>query len=517
MLLALRLSRAAVAALFLVLALGSQALAATPAENLQALDTHVAKSIQLLDTGDVAGAQTEFKAFAEGWPPIEAGVRNTDRPLYREIEARTTDVNAAFATQPPEAAKIKTALRAQQAVDHDFIQKYGGATTPAPASVQAQASAPASSTVTMAQVVAHLDAAQQHIKANDGPGAAVEVQAFIKNWPDVEGVVSTKAPSTYTATENEMGQAYGLLTSNPPKMAEASQVISQMQAGLQPFAAAPVRYNVFDAAIILLREGFEALLVVGALLAFLKRSGNGDKESWIWVGGGVGLVLSAVIAVVVNVAFAATGGSSRELLEGVTGLVAAGMLLWMMFWLHSKASVGAWSRYISQSAKRALATNSLLSLALIAFLAVLREGAETVLFYVGIAPAIEPRDLAAGLAIGAGLLLVIAVLMLVVGVRLPIRPFFLATSALIFFLAFKFTGFGVHSLQVAGVLQSHAAPIPSIDVIGLFPSWETTSLQLALVAGVAIAMRLTSGRDHEPEPAEQATSKPTTLVSTGQS
>jgi high-affinity iron transporter len=179
------------------------------------------------------------------------------------------------------------------------------------------------------------------------------------------------------------------------------------------------------------------------------------------------------------------------------------MLIWMMFWLHSKASVGAWSRYISQSASRAMATNSLVSLALIAFLAVLREGAETVLFYVGIAPAISSSDLFAGLATGAICLAVIAVLMLVVGVRIPIRPFFLATSALIFFLAFKFTGFGIHSLQVSGWLQAHTAPVPAIGFVGLFPTWESTILQLALLAAVGLALVLTSGHKDEPLPSKR--------------
>ncbi|HEX6512261.1 MAG TPA: FTR1 family protein, partial [Chloroflexota bacterium] len=252
--------------------------------------------------------------------------------------------------------------------------------------------------------------------------------------------------------------------------------------------------------IILLREGFEALLVFAALLAFLKRSGNADKQSWIWGGGAAGLALSALIAVVVNVAFAHAGGSSRELLEGVTGLLAAGMLLWMMFWLHSKANIHTWNRYISERSSRALAANSLMSLAAIAFLAVLREGAETVLFYVGIAPAIDTGQLLAGLGIGAAGLLLLAVLMLVVGVRIPIRPFFLVTSVLVFFLAFKFAGMGVHSLQVAGVLTAHTAGyLPTFDFFGVFPTWETSIVQLLILAGTAAGLRLASSHERAVE------------------
>src|SRR5207248_790137 len=126
----------------------------------------------------------------------------------------------------------------------------------------------------MAALLIHLDAAQRRIDANDASTAAAEVKAFIQGWPDVEGTVAAKSPATYSSTENKMAQAYGLLTSSPPKTTEARPLIAEMEAGLRPFAEAPVRYNMFDAAIILLREGFEALLVVGALLAFLKRTGN---------------------------------------------------------------------------------------------------------------------------------------------------------------------------------------------------------------------------------------------------
>lgn len=485
---AVRILQSGLAAALALVLFAGVAFAATPAGDVQALNAHVANALQQLDAGNMAAAQAEYTAFHDGWFDIEDGVRGQDRAMYRAIEDRMVDVQAAFSIQPPDKAKLRAALEAQQATDLEFVQRYGGS-QPAAAG---PATAAAENSTSMAQVLSHLDKAQQRIAAGDASGAAAELKAFIQTWPDVEGTVATKAPDTYTATENKMGEAYGFLTSSPPKMAEASKDIADIEAGLRPFAEAPVRYNVFDAAIILLREGFEALLVVGALLAFVRRSGNPSQQGWIWGGGAIGLAVSAVIAVVVNVAFAAAGGSSRELLEGVTGLVAAGMLVWMMFWLHSKANVGAWTHYISKSAGRALATNSLMSLSLIAFLAVLREGAETVLFYVGIAPAISPSDLFAGLAIGAVLLGVLAVLMLVVGVRIPIRPFFLATSALIFFLAFKFTGFGVHSLQVAGVLQSHTAPVPSVGVIGLFPTWETTGLQLALLTGVALALWLTS-------------------------
>jgi len=466
--------------------------AASPADQLKGLTGHLDSAMALVKAGNVSGGKAEYQAFNDGWPPIEQGVRQTNRDMYRDIEAKMTAVEAGFTAQPADPARIISALEALDGSVDAFTTQYGSAPAASPG-----AATQASPVGDMTGQLRLLSDAQQRISAKDAAGAAQDIQGFIRGWPEVEGAVAAKDAPTYTRIENEMAQAYGLLTSTPPNFSQASSVLSDMQTSLAPYAQ-QVRYGMFDAAVILLREGFEALLVFAALLAFLKRSNNGDKQGWIWAGGGAGLALSVVIAIVVNVAFARAGGSSRELLEGVTGLVAAGMLLWMMFWLHSKSNVHSWNRYISERSSRALAANSLAGLALIAFLAVLREGAETVLFYLGIAPGIETSQLLAGLAVGGALLVVVAVLMLVVGVRIPIRPFFLVTSVLVFFLAFKFAGMGVHSLQVAGFLQAHSAGyLPSVDFFGVFPTWDTTLVQLVILLGTALGLRLTSGHNHE--------------------
>jgi len=138
------------------------------------------------------------------------------------------------------------------------------------------------------------------------------------------------------------------------------------------------------------------------------------------------------------------------------------------------------------------------SLALISFLAVFREGAETSLFYIGIAPAIATRDLALGIGLGTVALVAIGVVMLVFGLRIPLRPFFLVSSLLLYYLAFKFIGTGIHALQVSGVLSATPAAVPSWEPIGLFPTWETTLPQLALLViagGVLVFSRMrTSAR-----------------------
>jgi high-affinity iron transporter len=251
----------------------------------------------------------------------------------------------------------------------------------------------------------------------------------------------------------------------------------------------------------MLREGLEALLVVAALLAFLRRSQNADKQGWIWGGVAGGVALSIVLALVLQLLFSRAGsGLGSEMIEGIVGLVAAAMLFYMSYWLHSKAQLGAWNKYIQARSTAALAGGGLLSLTAIAFLAVFREGAETAVFYLGIAPSIALGDLALGLGLGVLALALVGVAVLTLGLRLPLRPFFLASSALIYYLGFKFVGTGLHALQVAGVLRATPGPLPSSDALGVYPTWETALPQVVLLL-VAAAVVWASTRQRVRGPA----------------
>ena len=112
-------------------------------------------------------------------------------------------------------------------------------------------------------------------------------------------------------------------------------------------------------------EGLEALLVVATLLSFLKRVGQASKQKWIWLGVFAGLVLSAVLALMINIVFSQfTAASSREYIEGITGIVAVLMMLTVGVWLHGKSNIQSWNRYIGKQMDQAIATGSLISFAL---------------------------------------------------------------------------------------------------------------------------------------------------------
>lgn len=448
--------------------------------SMVALNDHIEKALDSLSEGNRAAAQAEFRAFTEGWVGIEDGVRAASKTGYLAIEDAMGDARAAFATDPFDTAKVKAALQALEAQNEAFIGGRTAASATAAPVVGAEDG--------VAALVASLDTAIAEARDGDAAAAASALAQFKRAWPAVETSVAARSPEVYAATENAMAQAAGLLESSPPATSEALSVMQSMRADLVPLASA-TQYGVFDAAIIMLREGLEALLVMAALLAFLSKSGNRDKSNWIWLGGAVGIAASVVTAVLVQQLFAGPlAGANREVIEGVVGLTAAALLVYVSYWMHRKSQIGAWQHYIRAKSSSALARNSLLGLALIAFLAVYREGAETVIFYMGVAPSISLNDLLMGVAAGVGVLVVVGVAMLRFGLRIPLRPFFLVTSILLYYMAFKFVGMGLHSLQVAGVIPATSRPyLPALGVLGVFPTIETSVVQFVLLA-LAVAV-----------------------------
>ncbi|MNN15800.1 Ferrous iron permease EfeU precursor [compost metagenome] len=279
----------------------------------------------------------------------------------------------------------------------------------------------------------------------------------------------------------------------------ATKILDNMITYLTPLAQ-KTSYTYWDAAMIPIREGLEALLVVGALLAFAKKSNVDKGGHWVWSGVIAGLLLSAVLAVIVKFAFSSGAfGTNNFLIGGWTGVFAAIMLLYMSYWLHSNSNIKKWNAYIQIKTQTALSTGRIVSLGILSFLAVFREGTETVLFIIGMVNQISVPQLLLGILLGFGILAIVAFLMLYVGMKLPVRPFFLVSSFIVFYLCIKFTGLGIHSLQLAGSLPtSNSSILPSINFLGFFPSWESAIPQiiiaicaLAFLIGSKISKRLT--------------------------
>jgi len=470
------------------------ALAASPQDDVRAANVLVQRALTAARQADMATARSAYAEYENTWPGIEDGVRAASRPSYVAIERAMKGVQSALESAQPDQAQVVEALtaldREQQAFVTGANASTSTSTTTAPATQPATTETPSVTTL-----VGQLGDAQAALARNDYASASARLKSFESTWLDVEGQVKTRSADDYRQTETDMALAESLTNQNSP---EAATVVSRMSARLQPYQQ-ELQYGIFDASIILLREGLEALLIIVALSAVLKRSSSTAGQAWLWTGAVAGLLLSIVLGLAIQTFFGAIiTPANRELVEGLIGLFAAAMLIYVSYWLHTRATLGGWQRYINQQTAQVLNGGRLFGIALLAFLAVFREGAETALFYLGMASSISNSDLLIGLAIGFGVLAVIGVAMVALGVRVPLRPFFTIASVLVFYLCFKFIGTGIHALQVAGVLPSESATfLPSIDILGVYPTWQTTLVQLALLV-VAIAYllrdRFLSGR-----------------------
>ncbi|MEZ4657491.1 MAG: FTR1 family protein [Caldilineaceae bacterium] len=427
---------------------------------------------------DATAAQAEFDESHEAWETFEDAVRDWNPTAYVELEAAFDGVKEALAATPLDLVAVQSAYDHLKDEAYEMAEKYE----------HGEAGAVQEAGATPGLFVEKLDSALLALDGANVEQARTELGEAIAIWPAIEGAIATQSADAYRAIETDLGRASALLRQETVDAAAAKALLTQLQTTVAPFTQEQT-YHAFDAAAIILREGLEALLVVVALLAFLRRSNNADKGKWIWVGVGAGVLVSLGTAFVLQAVFSRiAAGRNRELVEGITGILAAAMLFYVSYWLHSRSNITVWQRYINERTSRELARGSMFGLATLAFLAVFREGAETTIFYLGMAPSIAFNELILGLGIGSAILIVAAFLMLVVGVRLPLRLFFRVAGLLVYYLGFKFVGAGIHSLQVAGILPtSPVAFLREIPLIGIYPTWETMLPQLLLLL-IAVAV-----------------------------
>lgn len=233
---------------------------------------------------------------------------------------------------------------------------------------------------------------------------------------------------------------------------------------------------------IILREGVEAILIIGAIVGTLFVSNNTGKIKTVYAGAGLAIIASLVTAFFIDQIFV-WGDAQKELLEGMTMITAAAVLLFVTNWLLSKAEATKWKSYIKGKVEKAVSEENSFALAAVAFLAVYREGFETVLFYKALfLQTANTPEILSGVILGTLILAGVFFIAIRLGVRLPVKTFFLSTSVLLFFFAFTFVGSGIHELQEAGVLsETSFATIPKISELGLHPTIETFLGQLIVI------------------------------------
>ena len=237
---------------------------------------------------------------------------------------------------------------------------------------------------------------------------------------------------------------------------------------------------------ILLREGIEAMLVIGAIIAYLVKAGQRKSLRQVYIGAILGVVCSFIVAGILYSLGFGDGSEQQEIIEGVAALIAVVMLFWVSNWMLSKSETEAWNNYIKKAVASATATGSVFALAFTAWLAVFREGAEVVLFLYPLVSSSDPVAIWGGILAGFVALAIIFIVMRVFSVKLPLKPFFMVMSILMFVMCISFLGSGINELIEGNVITGTYIPwIPTgndvLTVLGINPWVETVVPQLVLL------------------------------------
>jgi high-affinity iron transporter len=242
---------------------------------------------------------------------------------------------------------------------------------------------------------------------------------------------------------------------------------------------------------LLFREGMEAMLVIVALAAGTRGAGRIGRSRDIYAGAGAAIVASIVLAWAVKNLIS---DDASDTLEGVFQIFAAATLFYVSSWLTSKGQSDRWRKFINHKIEIAERSNIPgIALGLTAFLAVMREGAETIVFFQaltsGATEAAERHAVAAGIAVAIVALALAFIVIRRAADRIPIGIFFQATSALLYVMAIVFIGQGVASLQEASLVPATFVDyVPTIPMLGLFPTIESLGAQALLLLLAAAAV-----------------------------
>ncbi|MED4514771.1 ferrous ion permease EfeU [Bacillus subtilis] len=440
-----------------------------PIAALIQLNKQMIKSVQ---DGDIDSAQQTFETFKAKWKKEEPSIKKENLSSHSEMDANIAMISLSFINK--DAGKLKTQL--EELSSH--LETYQQA-------VVLKKTTSGQSRASLTAYIQSLKDTKQFIEKKQLDEASSAIDNLVTSWLAVEGDVVSQSKEAYTTSEENLALMKAEIGSHPEKV---SKQIDEMIQLLEPIASSS--YSWWDAALIPIREGMEALLVIGALLTMTKKARVTRSSTWIWGGASAGMAVSLAAGIGVTVLFSSSVfGENNFLLGGVTGVLSAVMLLYVGVWLHRNASMDKWREKINIQKSQALKKRSLLSFALIAFLAVVREGLETVIFFIGLVGKLPLTELIGGTAAGLIVLVIVGVLMIKLGMRIPLKPFFLLSMAVVLYMCVKFLGTGVHSLQLAGILPSDAESwLPSVSVLGIYPSVYSTIPQMLILLFLLIAL-----------------------------
>ncbi|MDR2128847.1 MAG: FTR1 family iron permease [Burkholderiaceae bacterium] len=498
-------------------------------EHYRLIDDMLAEAVGLYQQGQGAQArakiqQAQFDGFKNSEMEIAIRTHRSSRDTQKLNQAFSALMDMASA--PGQMTRFGYAVTTLLQDIEEQLEDL-----PVPASAQANAMADpatadgAASGVDWAQVARDIDAAiARAIALYEGGQAQAAIGAVQDSYFDLfeasgmESRVGARDAAAKLRMEGHFTRLIGLMKAQKPLSELQAQAqalstdVAQAAAQLGGSGAQTPWALALMSLVIILREGLEALLIVAAIVAYLVKNEHRDKLPLIRQSVIVALAASFLTAAAFYALFK-NAGAQRELLEGFTMIVAVVVLFGMSYWLISKAEAERWKAYLDNRISAALLSKgSLFGLWFASFLAVYREGAETVLFYQALlADASGMADymaLLGGFALGCAILVAVYFVMRFSVVKLPLKPFFIVTGGFMYLMAFVFAGKSVMEL-IEGKLFTPTlwSQVPEIPLLGIHPYRETVIPQLVLVLAAVVALLVMRGRRpgppaHSPAAAE---------------
>ena len=397
-----------------------------------------------------------YKELDRAWARNESFIRNNNRAYYGKIETTLAFLRANIETVPFNRNETYLTFNDLKVYISDYLSGKE-----------------ISENIDLKGAIDILVKAKEQFNNNNLNEAKLNIKKFIEIWPSVEGEVQTRNTSLYTKIETEL----------PVIMVKGDyQKLDNIVNDLLKIDITS-EYTLIDASLILLREGLEALVIIIALVSSMNAIGYKKGIKYVWGGAILGIFTSIVMSFILTNLFPSiSSATNREILEGLVGIVAVFVMISVGLWLHSKSNIKSWNEYINKNIDKAINSGSFISIFSLSFLAVFREGAETILFYTGIIPFITMKNLIFGLLLAFLVLIIVGLILIFATNKIKLHNLFFILTYLIYILSFKMLGVSIHMLQVIGYIPlTIINNFPTIEFLGIYANYQVIFSQVLLL------------------------------------
>ena len=426
---------------------------------------------------DIESVKLAYKQVNSGWTANESIVRSTSSAHYNRIETSLALLRAAIELEPVDYQIIEVNSQSLKQAIQDFLTGTE------------LESAKGTNLASLKDGLQLLERAKEAFAKGQTSQAKEAMQSFIELWPSIEGEVSTRNYKLYIRVEQETPviMVKGQEPTYQTKLESLIDELKQINKASQ--------YSYWDVTLIVLREGLEAMLIVLALVASLKSLKAKRPLAYVYAGTGTGLLASIALALALTALLPTIfSGVARELIEAVTGFFAVVTLTLVGIWLHRSSSLASWQAYIDRQLAAYQRTGRLWTLFGVSFLAVFREGAETILF-LGILSKISFWEMLLGISLATLILSLVWLVLKYLANRLSLPWLFKILTIGIYVLAFKILGVSIHTLIVTQYLPANPivwGNLRAIEWLGFYPTWWTVASQALYLLGLVLIFFLVS-------------------------